>query len=131
MVILWDKLSENLQEWFYTLIGLLILIIGLGWIYTSPADFVLLVIIFGPITGYFLSFKGKFKLLGRPLVQRCSHCHTPMFAKYKGTFYCSKHLEEKMNQIHEEKGKLGRTEKRILKKIQAGKEERATEKSMN
>lgn len=74
---------------------------------------------------HFLFFKGRFKILGRPLVQRCSRCHTQMFAKYKGTFYCLKHLEEKIYQIQAEKGKLGRTEKRFMKKIKASKGEKA------
>jgi len=96
MAILWDRLSQNLQEWLYTFIGLLIALLSLGWIFTvKPTDLAILGVLPSPIAGYFLLIKGKIKLLGRPLVQRCSHCHNLMFANYKGSNYCLKHLEEK------------------------------------
>ncbi|MFW9854393.1 MAG: hypothetical protein ACFFFG_05005 [Candidatus Thorarchaeota archaeon] len=129
MTILWDTLSEKQQEWLYTLISFLIVLITLVRIFTSPSDFASLALVYlflGLFVGYFFFIKGRFKLLGRPLVQRCSRCHTQMFAKYKGTFYCSTHLEEKISQIQAEKGKLGRTEKRFLKKIQSSKREVTT-----
>ena len=124
MSILWDRLSLNLQEWLYTLIGLLIVLLSLGWIFTvKSTDLAIFGVIPFPVAGYYLIIKGKFKLLGRPLVQRCSRCSNLMFAKYKGTFYCLEHLEEKIYQIQEKEGKLGRLEKRFLKKIQAMKQE--------
>jgi hypothetical protein len=124
MSILWDRLSLNLQEWVYTLFGLLIFLLSLGWIFTvESTDLAIFGFILFPVAGYYLIVKGKVKLLGRPLVQRCSHCSNLMFAKYKGSFYCLGHLEEKIYQIQEKKGKLGRLEKRLLKKIQAEKQE--------
>ncbi len=54
-------LSENQQDWFYTIIGLLISLLGISWIIIFiDSPIYLLGILAGPISGFFL-FKGKLK----------------------------------------------------------------------
>jgi uncharacterized Zn finger protein (UPF0148 family) len=35
--------------------------------------------------------------------QKCSKCHRPFYASYKGNLYCPSHLEEKL--VEEKRGK--------------------------
>ena len=55
------NLSENQQDWLYTIIGLIFLLLGMVWlIILIDSPIYLLGILAGPIASFFL-FKGKLK----------------------------------------------------------------------
>ena len=63
MKSIWMNLSENQQEWGYTVIAILILILSFGWLvafYDSSTYVHLLSILFSPFSAHFF-FKGKGK----------------------------------------------------------------------
>ncbi len=63
MKSIWMNLSENQQDWIYTVISIFILILSFGWLvvfYDSSTYVHLLSLLFSPFSGYFF-FKGKGK----------------------------------------------------------------------
>ena len=63
MKSIWINLSENQQDWVYTVIAIFILILSFGWLvvfYDNSTYIHLLSLLFSLLSGYFL-FKGKGK----------------------------------------------------------------------
>ncbi len=61
MKSLWKELSENQQEWVYTIIGLLFFPLGLGWLIVFYSSIIRYLAFFVGVPGGLFLKKGKLK----------------------------------------------------------------------